>query len=103
MDRATASAEINEALRRHAGLGDSGAGIPGGAPAANAQTPTNPIAQQGQVPMQNPNAPTPPTTMPSAQDPFGGASAMMNGSQPVTGGTTLEKALIKRMNMYPPQ
>jgi hypothetical protein len=95
-------AAVQEALRRRAGLGDSGAGIPGGAQAANAPRPSNPIAQQGQIPMQNPNAPTPPTTMPSAQDPFGGASAMMNASQPVKGGTAIEKALVKRMNMYPP-
>lgn len=97
-----AVAAVQEALRRRAGLGDSGAGITGGAPAANAQTVSNPVAQQGQVPMQNPNSPMPPTTMPTANDPFGGGSAMMNASQPVKGGTALEKALIKRMNQYPP-
>ena len=99
MDKAAAMAEIQEALRRQMTGGQSGAGIPGGAQAANANTPGNPIAQQGQVP----NQPPPSQTMPTSSDPFGGASAMMNGSAPIKGGTALEKALIKRMNMYPPQ
>lgn len=96
-------AAVNEALRRRAGLGDSGAGIPGGAQAANAPRPSNPIAQQGQIPRQNSTAAAPSTTMPTSSDPFGGASGMMNGSMPIKGGTALEKALVKRMNMYPPQ
>lgn len=101
MDRTSASAEVAEALRRHAGLGDSGAGIPGGAPVANANVPSNPIAMSGQVPNKPAGAPQNPSTMPTAGDPFGGGAAMMNGAAP-QGGTHLEKALIKRMNMYPP-
>jgi hypothetical protein len=41
-------------------------------------------------------------TMPTQDNPFGGASAAMNGSMPLKGGTAIEKALIKRMQAYPP-
>lgn len=85
-----------EATRRFGGLGGSSAG-----------TQPNPSASS---PLQSPKPAQPATpsaqpagqpAMPSAQDPFAGAASMLNGAAP-TGGTNLEKALIKRMNMYPP-
>lgn len=82
-----------EALRRFGGQVPSGAGIPGGAATANAN-PGNPLSTQMPNPTGNP-------PMPSAGNPFAGASGAMNGATP-TGGTHIEKALIKRMNMYPP-
>lgn len=57
-----------EAMRRRAGQLPSSAGIPGGAPVANATTPANPIAQAGMV--QQPQAPTPtgtPSQNPSSE------------------------------------
>lgn len=39
-----------EAMRRRSGQLPSSAGIPGGAPVANAITPANPIAQAGMTP-----------------------------------------------------
>lgn len=44
---------LNEAMRRRYGNQQpSSAGVPGGAPVANAITPQNPIAQTGEVPGQ---------------------------------------------------
>lgn len=98
MDPVTQALQM-EASRRFAGGAPSSAGI--GAPVANSQSPANPLAQRGMVPTPTPSTPSNPT-MPTGQDPFGGASAAMNGSMPVKGGTNLEKALVKRMMMYPP-
>jgi hypothetical protein len=80
-----------------------------GQPASNVGTQPNPSASQSVTqPQANPlasrqgmSSPSTPT-MPSAGDPFGGASDMMNGAMPMKGGTAIEKALIKRMQMYPP-
>lgn len=82
-----------EATRRFAGQQPSSAGA--GAAAANSPSAANPLAQRG---VANPGQPA----MPSQGNPFAGASAAMNGAMPMKGGTNLEKALIKRMNMYPP-
>lgn len=70
----------------------------GGQPSSNVGMRPNPSASQP----VNPSSPASPV-MPSQSDPFGGGAAAMNGSMPMKGGTALEKALIKRMNMYPPQ
>lgn len=56
---------IAEAMRRRAGQLPSSAGIPGGAPVANAVTPANPIAQAGMTPQ--PKAPAPATPNQSAE------------------------------------
>lgn len=86
-----------EAERRGMGQAPSSAGV--GAPAAQAPAGQNPLAARGMIaPQQQPNQ-TP--AMPSAGDPFAGASQMMNGAAH-QGGTMIEKALIKRMHMYPP-
>lgn len=69
-----------------------------GAPAANSTSPMNPLQARGMI--QTPPAGKP--AMPSADNPFGGAEQMMNGSMPLKGGTFLEKALVKRMSLYPP-
>lgn len=79
-----------------------------GQPASNAGMQPNPSASQPTAPAPTPSPVAPNNmtmaqpTMPSSGDPFGGASAVMNGSMPVKGGTKIEQALIKRMNMYPP-
>lgn len=54
-----------EAMRRRAGQLPSSAGIPGGAPVANAVTPANPIAQAGMV--EQPKSPAPNTPNPSSE------------------------------------
>lgn len=87
----------------------------GGQAPSTAGTQPNPSASSPIAPAQPATAPRPAAPpaapnnmtmaqppMPTQQDPFGGASAAMNGSLPVKGGTALERALVKRMNMYPP-
>lgn len=84
MDNGTQA--ILELVRRGQGQVPSSAGIPGGAPAANANVPTNPLAQAGMTPQQpapaggqsvgvHPQSPT-------AENPLAGAQAMMSRSQP---------------------
>ena len=87
-----------EATRRFSGQVPSTAGI--GAPVANAASPVNPLASQ--LPNSSAQPSTGSPTMPTQDNPFGGAAQAMNGSMPMKGGTAIEKAMIKRMNMYPP-
>lgn len=88
-----------EAVRRSQGQVPSSAGIPGGAATTNSSSPANPLARQLQTSPQAPSTGNP--TMPTQDNPFGGALSAMNGALP-KGGTAIEKAMIKRMNMYPP-
>lgn len=88
----------------------------GGQPPSSAGMSPNPSASSPIAPAQPSTAPHPAAPppaapnnmtmakppMPTQQDPFGGASAAMNGSLPLKGGTALERALVKRMQMYPP-
>lgn len=53
---------IQESFRRRAGQAPSTAGIPGGAPAANAPTPGNPLTTAPGAPAPG-SAPTPPGSM----------------------------------------
>jgi hypothetical protein len=69
-----------------------------GQPASTAGLSANPSASNPMTARANMGTPTTPTQ----GDPFGGASQAMNGSMPAKGGTMIEKALIKRMNMYAP-
>lgn len=82
---------LNEAMRRRYGGKPSSAGVPGGAPVANAITPANPIAQTGQVPGQQ-------------QGQQGGASGFPSGdgvdmlkNQAQGEGTFIVKALADRL------
>lgn len=83
---------LQEAMRRRYGGQPSSAGVPGGAPVANAITPANPIAQTGQAPGQ-------------AQSQQGGASGFPTGdgvsqlkNQAAGEGTFIVKALAKRLD-----
>lgn len=70
---------VAEALRRRAGLGGSSAGM--GAPAANNQAPTNPIAAAGMTPpTSTPQGGMPPA--PTAENPLAGAQSMLNSAMP---------------------
>ena len=75
-----------------------------GQPPSNVGTRPNPSASQAATtPPPAPNMMTmQKPAMPRAGDPFAGASAAMNGSMPLKGGTKLENALIKRLELYPP-
>ncbi len=74
-------AAVQEAIRRRAGLGGSSAGIQGGAPAANAPTPTNPIAAAGTAPTQQvAQGGMPPA--PTAENPLAGAASMLSNALP---------------------
>ncbi len=79
-----ATMAIQEAMRRRANLGASGAGIQGGMQATQSPSPMNPMAQQ-QV-----------NTQPSVSSPTGG---MIGAMQDSNGGEaqTIIKALIKRL------
>jgi hypothetical protein len=84
---------VMEAIRRKAGMGDSGAGVPGGAPVANSPAPSNPVAQQGMTPQQP--APTP--EAPSG--PFASSSATSALSQALPGEANLIlKSLTKTLD-----
>jgi len=88
---------VAEAQRRGLGAGNSNVGLrqnPSASQPIN-QGSQNPLAMRQGVGGQKP-------TMPTSNNPFGGAAQAMNGSMPLQGGTALEKALVKRMNMYPP-
>ena len=74
-------AAVQEAMRRRAGLGASSAGISGGAPAANANRPSNPLAQGGMIP-QNPVGQGSMPPAPTAQNPLAGAASMMKDAAP---------------------
>lgn len=69
-------AAVQEALRRRANLGGSSAGIPGGAQSANANRPSNPIANAGMTPNQPVNQGGMPPA-PSAENPLAGAQSML--------------------------
>lgn len=83
-----------EATRRFSGQPPSNVGTQPNPSASQPVTSGAPMAPQGMAP-QSP-------TMPTSTDPFGGASQAMNGSMPLKGGSKIESALIKRMNLYPP-
>jgi len=83
-----------EATRRFSGQPASNVGMKANPSASQPATP-RPQQAPNMMQMQSP-------TMPTSSDPFGGGAAAMNGSVPMTGGTKLESALIKRMNLYPP-
>lgn len=81
---------LAEAMRRRFGGEPSSAGVPGGAPVANAITPANPVAQAGEVPAQ--------------QGQQGGAAGFPTGdgvkqlkSQPQGEGVFIVKALADRL------
>lgn len=67
-----------------------------------ATAPTSPAATPQAQPVAANNMTKAAPVMPTAQNPYGGASQAMLGSMPLTGGTFLEKSLAKRMHMYPP-
>lgn len=94
----------SEAQRQFGGQAPSSAGL---SPNPSASSPIAPSSRPPASPA--PAAPPAPNNMtmakpvmPNQQDPFGGGAAAMNGSLPLKGGTALERALVKRMQMYPP-
>ena len=97
MDPKTAA--IQEAIRRRAGLGGSAAGIPGGAPAANAATPSNPIAQSGMTPPSPVSSGGLPPA-PTAQNPIAGAQSMLKGAAP-NEATLIIKSFADRLKKLP--
>jgi hypothetical protein len=91
-------AAIQEALRRRAGLGDSGAGIPGGMPASNAQTPGNPIAQAGVAS----SSPQPSQASPFTGFPTGNQTSALAQAKPGTA-SIIVKSLLKYLDKLPPE
>lgn len=91
---------ITEALRRRQGLGDSSAGISGGAQSANANTPTNPLAVMGATPMQSVGAPQQPQQ--SQQLPSQGAVSALKGAYPQEAGMIIS-ALTKTLDRLVPK
>lgn len=98
------SAALAEAIRRRQGMPPSSAGIAGGAPQANANTPANPMASQGMTPQQ----PTPQGSAavgvhppaPTAENPLVGAQNMMNRSAPDEA-TIIIKSFADRLKKLP--
>lgn len=84
MDNGTAA--LQELLRRQQGQVPSSAGIPGGAPAANANVPSNPIATAGMAPQMPAPSGQPAVGIhpaaPTAQNPLQGAQGMIDSGKP---------------------
>lgn len=85
---------LQESFRRRSGQPPSTAGIPGQAPAANAQTAANPLA--GTSPASSPQSAPAPTESPTA----GGREAVAN-AQP-NEASLIVKALSARLKNLPP-
>ena len=85
---------LQEAFRRRAGQVPSSAGIPGGAPVANAVTPQNPLAASAMSRMPATGAGLPQTMSQ-------GGVQQLGKSMPGEADIIL-KALIKRLNQNPP-
>ncbi len=89
---------ITEALRRRQGLGNSAAGIPGGAPAANVSSPSNPISQMGVAPSPIPQGQQ---GMQPGFDPQPQTSALAE-AKPGTA-SIIVKSLIKYLDRLQPE
>jgi len=96
MDPNSNTASVQEAFRRRASLGpESSAGIPGGAPAANATSAQNPLAQFAQqaAPPSGVQAPAQNMSQPGVDQ--------LGKSMPGEANIIL-KALISRLKQNPP-